>query len=124
MFGVVLWSDTRDRNAVIWCEDHGDLAFYRQKDSTYELCLDAGDWVEFDLQEDDNPRMARNPRLISGGLFADLPVRLGALIPGLAASPAPAAGRTCQPTVSFLRFAAPAGTVEARHRQGAAVRRA
>ena len=29
MFGVVLWADPVDRKAVIWCEDHGDLAYFK-----------------------------------------------------------------------------------------------
>lgn len=28
MLGVVLWADIDDRKAVIWCEDHGNLAYY------------------------------------------------------------------------------------------------
>ena len=28
MLGVVLWSDSSENNAVIWCEDHGDLAYF------------------------------------------------------------------------------------------------
>lgn len=74
MFGVVLWSDTEDRKAVIWCEDHGDLAFYNK---TEELCsaefaLDAGDLVQFDLTVDRHLRFAHNPRLVSEGVCPDI----------------------------------------------------
>ncbi|NIY98004.1 hypothetical protein HC022_17720 [Salipiger sp. HF18] len=34
MYGVVLWADHSDHKAVIWCEDHGDLAFYRNEEHT------------------------------------------------------------------------------------------
>ena len=30
MYGIVLWSDRSERQAVIWCEDQGDLAYCRQ----------------------------------------------------------------------------------------------
>ncbi|SDC88645.1 hypothetical protein SAMN04488239_10450 [Ruegeria marina] len=73
MFGVVLWSDTTDRKAVIWCEDHGDLAFYRQTDKAQGVRLDVGDWVQFDLVTERNQRMAFNPRLVDQGYSPGLP---------------------------------------------------
>ncbi|UWQ93485.1 hypothetical protein QEZ52_13770 [Aliisedimentitalea scapharcae] len=78
MFGVVLWSDTDERKAVIWCEDHGDLAFYKQNDQEPELPLDAGDWVQFDLTMERHMRYAHNPRLVSEGLCSGLADVLGA----------------------------------------------
>ncbi len=27
MYGVILWSDQEAQRAVIWCEDHGKLAY-------------------------------------------------------------------------------------------------
>lgn len=73
MFGVVLWSDPVDRKAVIWCEDQGDLAFYRHADATQDLMLEAGDWVQFDLETQRQQRFVRNPRLIEGGACKSLP---------------------------------------------------
>lgn len=73
MFGVVLWSDTTDRKAVIWCEDHGDLAFYRQTEKAQGISLDVGDWVQFDLVTERNQRMACNPRLVDQGASPGLP---------------------------------------------------
>lgn len=64
MFGVVLWSDRADQKAVIWCEDHGDLAFYRQSGEQDCLRLDVGDWVQFDLVMERNQRLVRNPMLL------------------------------------------------------------
>lgn len=74
MFGVVLWSDTNDRKAVIWCEDHGDLAFYgsAQEVPLPEFALDAGDLVQFDLTEEQHLRLAHNPRLVSEGACPNL----------------------------------------------------
>ncbi len=76
MFGVVLWSDEEDHKAVIWCEDHGDLAFYRSTNDAQMVPMDAGDWVEFDLTMDRNMRFAHNPRLIAEGVFPELPESL------------------------------------------------
>ena len=74
MIGVVLWSDTTDRKAVIWCEDHGDLAFYTrsQDSSAQDFLMDAGDLVQFDLTVDRHLRYAHNPRLVADGLYPDL----------------------------------------------------
>ena len=67
MYGVVLWSDKEDSKAVIWCEDHGDLAFYDgASDCALDGCtLDAGDLVKFILSEDRDMRLATNPRLVA-----------------------------------------------------------
>lgn len=72
MYGVVLWSDTEDQKAVIWCEDHGDLAFYRQPQDGDQVALDAGDWVQFDLTTERQVRFAHNPRLVAEGLYPGL----------------------------------------------------
>jgi len=74
MFGVVLWSDIEDRKAVIWCEDHGDLAFYSKTEEAClsEVALDAGDLVQFDLSVDRHLRFAHNPRLVSEGVYPNL----------------------------------------------------
>jgi hypothetical protein len=81
MFGVVLWSDAQDNKAVIWCEDHGDLAFYRKSESGQNVVLDAGDWVEFDMTMDRHMRFAHNPRLVAEGVFPELPDTLEAALP-------------------------------------------
>lgn len=72
MYGVVLWSDAQENKAVIWCEDHGDLAFYRQPIDALEVALDAGDWVQFDMTTDRHLRFAHNPRLIAEGVYPEL----------------------------------------------------
>ncbi|MFD0857947.1 hypothetical protein [Roseovarius aquimarinus] len=64
MYGVVLWTDQRQNRAVIWCEDHGDLAFYRGAEGG-DAAMTAGDLVEFDLRSSGNMRLADTPRLIS-----------------------------------------------------------
>ena len=77
MFGVVLWSDSNERKAVIWCEDHGDLAFYKQPENEDILALDAGDWVQFDLTLERQMRYAHNPRLVSEGSHTGIASALG-----------------------------------------------
>lgn len=72
MYGVVLWSDNEDGNAVIWCEDHGELAFCRQGNKADSVELDMGDWIQFDLDADRHQRIASNPRLVAEGLFCNL----------------------------------------------------
>lgn len=74
MIGVVLWSDPQECKAVIWCEDHGDLAFYN--DAGAMPCkapdLDAGDLVEFDVETSKQLRLAYNPRLLQEGACSNL----------------------------------------------------
>ena len=78
MFGVVLWSDTADRQAVIWCQDHGELAFYDQPQEDLRLLtLDPGDLVRFDLTTDQTLRRAHNPTLVAEGAYTALPDALG-----------------------------------------------
>ncbi len=90
MFGVVLWSDAEDDKAVIWCEDHGDLAFYRQNENGESKGFDPGDWVEFDMTTDRHMRFAHNPRLVAEGVFPELPDSLGAIRPIQISSAVPA----------------------------------
>ena len=72
MFGVVLWSDPDAGAAVIWCQDQGDLAYYKgpgeeeMPESGPEF-FDTGDLVEFDLRFDKNRRIVHNPHSIGIG---------------------------------------------------------
>lgn len=78
MLGVVLWSDNDDNKAVIWCEDHGDLAFFNGGDEAHfdPVDLDAGDLVQFELQQEKHLRYAHNPRRIEQGAYDGLPDQL------------------------------------------------
>lgn len=80
MFGVVLWSDAKDRKAVIWCEDHGDLAYYVDPDQSAldGVSLDAGDLIQFDMRQDAHLRLARNPQLVVEQEYPDLASKLSA----------------------------------------------
>lgn len=78
MYGVVLWSDPDARKAVIWCEDHGDLAFYSAGShlTLGEVSLDAGDLVEFDVTTERALRYAHNPQVVSEGFDREIADRL------------------------------------------------
>ena len=66
MIGVILWSDTAENKAVIWCEDHGDLAFLSAAESVVlpDPFFEVGDVVEFDVKTTRNLRLATNPERI------------------------------------------------------------
>lgn len=78
MYGVVLWSDDTERKAVIWCEDHGNLAYYTQADANpvQDLKLDAGDLIQFDMSEVRQMRFARNPKLVGHDQYPELAAQL------------------------------------------------
>ena len=74
MYGVVLWTDKRVNSAVIWCEDHGNLAFYQAAETSMhdDFVLDAGDLIQFDLREEPECRHARNLRRVDEGFAPGL----------------------------------------------------
>lgn len=74
MYGVVLWCSDDSRKAVIWCEDHGDLAYGQDIDG--ETALEAGDLVLFQAEQTRRMRLAREIRLVDQSRFATLPDRL------------------------------------------------
>ncbi|MGJ8626729.1 MAG: hypothetical protein ACSHXB_07195 [Sulfitobacter sp.] len=78
MLGVVLWSDQKDRKAVFWCEDHGDLAYYDGSTSDLDesMFFDAGDIVLFDVSVEQRLRKAVNPRMVEERACAGLPETL------------------------------------------------
>ena len=80
MYGVVLWSDKEDSKAVIWCEDHGDLAFYSciGASALEGQSLDAGDLVHFSIAEGEAIRVATNPTLVAEQQYPGLAERLRA----------------------------------------------
>lgn len=81
MLGVVLWSDADDAKAVIWCEDHGQLAYYTPRASSVHdggLAdpLDAGDLIQFEISVEDQLRFVHNPQVLSEMAFPGLADRL------------------------------------------------
>ncbi len=67
MYGVVLWSDRQKNCAVIWCEDHRQLAFFRKEEheALDTMAFDAGDLVEFDIRQEDELRLAIDPSVVT-----------------------------------------------------------
>ncbi len=67
MYGVVLWSDRHKNCAVIWCEDHASLAFFRNDCATVTGGHDfgPGDLVEFEVREQDDLRLAVSPSVVA-----------------------------------------------------------
>ncbi len=74
MFGVILWVDQSTEAAVIWCEDHGELALYKSSDVEIDQPqkLAAGDLVRFELKQQRKLRFARKPRLVAPNALPDL----------------------------------------------------
>ncbi|GAB4285307.1 MAG: hypothetical protein Kow0058_04590 [Roseovarius sp.] len=102
MYGVVLWSDSERNKAVIWCEDHQSLAFFRRQDEPGESGPQGGfapgDLVQFDLREENELRLAVDPCLVAPHEFPALAARLKSASAGLRRKPisvpaAPAAPR-------------------------------
>lgn len=81
MIGVVLWKNTDDGSAVIWCEDQGDLAFMNSKDEVLDAptFFDVGDVVEFDVLVRGNMRGVRNLSRLQDPSRPDLPTNLSAV---------------------------------------------
>lgn len=79
MCGLVLWDNSDDQKAVVWCEDQGDLAFYVEpKDTAMSgVALDAGDLIEFELREDRQFRRVTNPTLLVQDHAPELVAKLG-----------------------------------------------
>lgn len=67
MMGVVIWADKAAQSAVIWCEDHGDLAYYSAKErSVFEgMDVESGDLIEFNMTQHSKMRYASNLRLVA-----------------------------------------------------------
>lgn len=77
MLGVVIWSNPQERKAVIWCEDHGDLAYFNGETSVLgDVGLDAGDLVDFEMTTERDLRRAHNPRLVSEDAYQGLDEQL------------------------------------------------
>ncbi|WP_120499810.1 hypothetical protein [Roseovarius sp. EL26] len=74
MFGVILWNDQISNRAVIWCEDHGDLAFLNSSVlQGHNVCkIEAGDLVQFDIADDGNMRLATNAQLVQPDAYPQL----------------------------------------------------
>lgn len=94
MFGVVLWSDCTEHRAVIWCEDHGELAYFDavEHPGAIALSMEPGDLVRFDIRQAGRMRLVRNPSLVAERQFPTLASDLKELAP----APAPVVAETAK----------------------------
>ena len=109
MIGVILWNDTATSRAVIWCEDHGGLAYVSGSDNEAEEFQPkrVGDVVTFDLQLDGSVRRALNVSVIKETWGKSLAGQLKSMATGMTTTPQPerkiipfrAARRTTRPTM-------------------------
>ena len=74
MYGVVLWCSEDSRKAVIWCEDHGDLAYFQVPNGL--IRLEAGDLVHFRSEQTRRMRLAKDLELVDQHRYRALPERL------------------------------------------------
>ncbi|CUH53004.1 hypothetical protein [Shimia marina] len=82
MFGVVLWSDPERCKAVIWCEDHRDLAYFDgakegvmdhgPNEETASVALGVGDMLLFDVCVTEQRRTAYNLQRVAVAAAEDL----------------------------------------------------
>ncbi|WP_323716928.1 hypothetical protein [Paracoccus aminovorans] len=88
MIGVILWSSSAKEKAVIWCEDHGALAYLQGRENLAfpEDWPEAGDLVELEIESMKDLRHARCVSLVSGNRRSELP----GLLRGMGEKPAPA----------------------------------
>ena len=75
MIGVILWSNPAKEKAVIWCEDHGALAYLQGQENLDFPCewREAGDLVELEYETVNDLRHARAVSLVSGNKRSELP---------------------------------------------------
>jgi hypothetical protein len=75
MIGVILWSSPVKEKAVIWCEDHGALAYLQGKENLAfpDDWPESGDLVELEVETVKELRHARSVSLVSGNRRSDLP---------------------------------------------------
>ena len=82
MIGVVVWSSEDRQKAVIWCEDHGALAYLQGRADLVgdQMWPDAGDLLELESETIGALRHARNVSILSDRRCAQLPEMLRAQI--------------------------------------------
>lgn len=75
MIGVILWSSPAKEKAVIWCDDHGALAYLQGMENLVfpSDWPEAGDLVELEVEAGTDLRHARSVSLVSGNKRSELP---------------------------------------------------
>ncbi len=67
MYGAVLWADRSANRALIWCEDHGELAFFEGEPSgpTDASKFEEGDFVAFKIRDGRGMRLAFEVKMVT-----------------------------------------------------------
>ncbi|WGR61264.1 hypothetical protein E3U26_11340 [Paracoccus ferrooxidans] len=75
MIGVILWSSPAKEKAVIWCEDHGALAYLQGRENLFVETEwpEAGDLVELEIEMQADLRHARFVCIVGGNKRSELP---------------------------------------------------
>ncbi|MDF3853429.1 hypothetical protein ACDP63_08050 [Paracoccus sp. P2] len=75
MIGVILWSSPAKEKAVIWCEDHGALAYLQGRENLFVPTEwpEAGDLVELEFEMQADLRHARLVSIVGGDKRSELP---------------------------------------------------
>lgn len=83
MFGVVLWSSREDGTAIIWCEDHQDLAVLNLSKNQQEPrgTPEPGDLLRFETCEENGVRRAVNAINVANNGYQGLGDALRAAAP-------------------------------------------
>lgn len=71
MYGAVLWSDRCSNRALIWCEDHGSLAFFEgdRAEVSEPPSFEEGDLVSFKILDGRGMRLAFEVEVVSSDQY-------------------------------------------------------
>ena len=86
MNGVIIWSEHVSKRAIIWCEDHGRLAFFKAEETlqgelsrkNQVFAYESGDMVSFTVDEQADLRLARDLQWVSRQKYPHLAEQLKA----------------------------------------------
>lgn len=72
MYGAVLWSDQCTNRALIWCEDHGNLAFFDGAPDDVCAAFEEGDLVTFKVRDGRGMRLAFEVEMVAADEYPSL----------------------------------------------------
>lgn len=94
MYGAVLWADRCTNRALIWCEDHGELAFFEGEPASFTdtSTFEEGDLVAFKIRNGRGMRLAYEMKVVASEEYPGLARNLRC------ASPEGYTGIACEPS--------------------------
>jgi hypothetical protein len=86
MNGVIIWSEHISKRAIIWCEDHGRLVFFKAEETlqgelsrkNQVFAYESGDMVSFIVDEQADLRLACDLQWVSRQKYPHLAEQLKA----------------------------------------------